>query len=189
MKQLQKMNKGVLLTILVLVVLVIYLVQLQASRNGQKEEILASCKEYILVMDQYSVKTEKEIEEAKDKLKEIMTEKEVAIDLQMKQLKKVAKRNQESNLKVTSINREVKNVKNYEFDKNQVKVTLHCKVTKETTNLEGNKNSQTNYETYEIMLKKEQNHWKVVCSNLQEQDLLEEASTNMKVIEGVDEFE
>lgn len=188
MKRLQKINKGVLLTIVVLVILCIYLIQVEVSRNAQKEEILASCKQYISIMDQYSVKTEKEIEEARNQIKEVMIDNEVAINLQMKQLKEVAKSATKSNLKVSLLNREVKNVKSYEFDGDQVKVTLYCKITKETAHLEGNKNSQTNYNTYEITLKKEQNHWKVVYSNLQEQELLNEATTSMKIVEGVDEI-
>lgn len=188
MKKLQKINKGVLLTIIVLIILLSYLIQVEAMRNAQKEEILASCKEYISIIDQYSVKTEKEVEEAKNKLKEIMIDKEVATNLQMKQLREVVKKATQGELKVTSIKREIKNVKSYEFDAEQVKVTLYCKIIKETTNLEGNKDSQTNYNTYEITLKKEQNRWKVVYSDLQEQDLLNEAATTMQVIEGVDEF-
>lgn len=187
-KEEQKMNKGVLLTIIVLVVLLIYLVQVEGSRNAQKEDILAICKEYISMIDQCSIKTEKEVDEAKSKLKDVMINQEVAINLQMQQLKKVAKQANKGEQKISFVNREVKKVKSYEFDKEQVKVTLECKMTKESINLEGNKTSQTSYPDYEITLKKEENRWKVVCSDLQEQELLNQASTNMKMVEGGIEF-
>ena len=53
MKFLKKINKGLVLTILVLLGLIIYLINVEVTRNKEKPEIEKICKEYIDIIDEY----------------------------------------------------------------------------------------------------------------------------------------
>lgn len=54
MKILRKINKGLILTIIVLLVLIIYLVNLEVKRNAEKPKIEQVCNEYIELMNKYA---------------------------------------------------------------------------------------------------------------------------------------
>lgn len=55
MKYLRKINKGLILTILVIAILSIYLVSVEAKRNAAKSEIEKVVKEYIQLVNKYAV--------------------------------------------------------------------------------------------------------------------------------------
>lgn len=55
MKLLKKINKGVVLTVIVLLVLIIYIVTLEIKRNSEKPNIEEACKDYIELINKYAV--------------------------------------------------------------------------------------------------------------------------------------
>ena len=55
MKVLKKINKGLILTILVLIVLVIYFSNLEKQRASDKTDIKKACESFIELTDKYSV--------------------------------------------------------------------------------------------------------------------------------------
>lgn len=59
MKLLKKINKGLVLTVIVLVALIIYIVTVEISRNNEKPNIETACKNYIETINKYSVYPEK----------------------------------------------------------------------------------------------------------------------------------
>ena len=55
MKFLKKINKGFILTIIVIVLLVIHLVNVEAKRSTEKPHIEKTAKEYIELVDKYAI--------------------------------------------------------------------------------------------------------------------------------------
>ena len=55
MKVLKKINKGLILTIIVVVVLVIYLIGVEKQRDSDKTEIKNTCQEFLGFIDRYTV--------------------------------------------------------------------------------------------------------------------------------------
>ena len=55
MKFLKKINKGLVLTIIVILALVVYLVEVERQREDDKTEIRGACEEFIDVTDKYLV--------------------------------------------------------------------------------------------------------------------------------------
>lgn len=55
MKLLKKINKGLVLTVIVLLALIIYIVTVEISRNNEKPNIETACKNYIETINKYSV--------------------------------------------------------------------------------------------------------------------------------------
>ena len=55
MRILKKINKGLILTIIVLVVLIIYLTNVEKQRGADKPAIQKACEEYIALTDKYVV--------------------------------------------------------------------------------------------------------------------------------------
>ena len=55
MKILRKINKGLILTIIVLIALVLYFNNLEKQREAEKTDIKATCEEFIKLTDKYSV--------------------------------------------------------------------------------------------------------------------------------------
>lgn len=55
MKLLKKINKGLVLTVIVLLALIIYIVTVEISRNKEKPNIEAACKNYIETINKYAV--------------------------------------------------------------------------------------------------------------------------------------
>ena len=55
MKNLKKINLGLLLTIITLLAVTIYSINIEAQRKSSKDEIKKTCEEYIDVVDKYLV--------------------------------------------------------------------------------------------------------------------------------------
>ena len=55
MKILKKINKGLILTIIVLVALITYLTNVEKQRESDKQDIRKVCEEYIALTDKYVV--------------------------------------------------------------------------------------------------------------------------------------
>ena len=186
MKFLKKINKGLVLTIIVLLVLIVYLVNVENQRKADKEEIQKTCEEFISFTDKYSVlpenmqqfsetisesKLEEYKKEMKIELEKLMIQNEEAVKLQYQIL--------ESNLEAgynfeeirTKSERKITKISSYEFEGDQVTVTFKARMKITSKYLNEENEEQENQksidtESDEIILQKIDGKWKVVYSNL-----------------------
>lgn len=160
MKILKKINKGLVLTIIVIVVLSIYLISVEMKRNAEKSKIEQTCKEYISMLETYlktpvdldKLYTGEEIESNKNEIKEkaekviakqvtsleqdlkqIMIDNDKAIDIQKKTIESYLQElyNNPSQV-IESYNKEITQITKYKFEDDQVIVTFNTKTEKET---------------------------------------------------------
>ena len=180
----KKINKGFILTIIVVVALTIYLRNVEKQREAEKPDIKKACEEFIEFTDKYSVlpeemqkfeesisenQIEEYLKEMKAELEKLMIENEDAINLQFQAFK--------NNL--INNNNEVQLVKNqkrtivideYEFNGNQVTVKCYNKLRMTVKSLIGTEekieNNEFNASEDEIVLQKINGEWKIIYSNL-----------------------
>lgn len=165
MKYLKKMNKGVVLTIIVLLILVIYLITLETSRNKEKPKIEEICKEYIELINKYAIapensqklyKTDNISKEETEKIKNLtrneinkqllelekefdtkMIDNDLAKEMQINRLREYLENsNNPFESVITNFNKEITKIKKFEFDEDQVTVTFTSKVEEETKYLQ-----------------------------------------------------
>ena len=188
MKILRKINKGVLLSIIVLICLMTYIVIVEIGRNNQKELIKEACIKYIEFENKYSVmpeeywtaegKVNKEDykNEMKTKLKEMMIDNEKIYNQQ----KSIVDNKLECSLieSAISLNKNSKNiiVKSYTFDGDQVEVTIENTLEIEQVLLpqddmpsieELNKTKKTEKYNDKITLKMENGVWKIIYADIE----------------------
>ncbi len=163
MRYLKKINKGFVLTAIVLLLLIIYLIAVEVGRNADKPEIEKACKEYIAILDKYAVMPESvqklygvsdienknninndvsktidnKMTELENKLKSKMIENELAIKMQKDTISNYVKNtNDVFETVVTAFNRDITKIKKFAFDDDQVTVTLDTKVSQDIKYLE-----------------------------------------------------
>lgn len=187
MKILRKINKGFILTLIVLIGLIVYLVGVEKQREAEKVNIVATIEEFIAITDKYSVYPEninnlskritaeerdKYLEEMRNELKKAMIPNEEVVKLQAQAIENVLNMvNQEREIK-TKTERKILEILGYEFDDNQVTVEFKTIVENEIKYIDEQGKEQTRKETYqtyndEIILQKIEEEWKIVYSNLQ----------------------
>ena len=189
MKILKKINKGLILTIIVVAVLVMYLTNLEKQRESDKADIRKACEDFIALTDEYVVLPEdmqtytgeisKENKEKietqlKDALKTKMVDNDKAIEIQYKYLIDKLQSGYQTEGEVKTKNkRTITKISSYEFDGNQVTVVLNTSldttykyIDKYTRDKKERKDTNT-YSGDEIILKKVDGKWKVVYSHLQ----------------------
>lgn len=213
MKILKKVNKGLVLTIIVIVALVIYLVGVEKQREADKDDIIKACEEFIDFTDKYSVipedvlklgevfsqdKLNEYIQKMKNELPEYMIENDeaVGIEAQILQTNIENAYSTESTIETentdeeqagqsneniinsikTKMEREITKISSYEYDGNQVTVTFNSTTTL-TTNYLNNGETQENQSSFngyeeQIILQKIDSKWKVVYSDLQNDDYI-----------------
>lgn len=185
MKIFRKINKGLILTLIVLLILVIYVASVEKQRNADKPDIKKACEEFIKLTDKYSVlpndmqtldeKTETNINEYTEQmqkdLKEIMISNDEALKIQQQVLEKNLKNGYNKLEARTKQERKIQKVEKYVFDGNQVTVNLRNQVEIEIKVINGIEEHTENKTVYayddEIILQKVEGKWKVVYSNLQ----------------------
>ena len=189
MKILKKINKGLLLTIVVIAILVIYLTNLEKQREADKTDIKKSCEDFIAFTDEYVVlpedmqtytgeisKEDKEKTEIqlKDALKEQMVDNDKAIEIQYEYLLDKLENGYKTETEVKTKNkRTMTKISNYEFDGKQVTVTLRTstettyKYKDEFTGEEKERKNTITSPSDEIVLQKVEGKWKIVYSYLQ----------------------
>lgn len=180
MKFLKKINKGVILTILVVAILAIYLVQLEIQRNKEKPDIEKVCTQYIEFVNKYSaydnidinnseVKTEYE-----NKIKEEVKEYVIQNDYVVKTITDNLVVDIEDGVlqKVKSRNRKIEKIKKYVFEGDEVTVSL--KISVDVEKYEDTNSEVINKDTHEsedtITLVKEDGKWKITYAELQNPD-------------------
>ena len=171
---------------------------IEAKRSTEKPEIEKTAREYIELVDKFAVLPEEyqkiytkiknedesnEIDEKLDKaideqvsnfeqeLKTVMVDNKTAIKLQKNMLEPIIFQNNDFKKNVmTKYDREIKKIKKYVFDEDQVTVTFDTNVEIEIKYMEGNKEKikkdTQKFEDESITLKFENNTWKVVYADL-----------------------
>ena len=189
MRILKKINKGLILTIIVLVVLIIYLTNVEKQRGADKPAIQKACEEYIALTDKYVVlpedmrtftgeiskeNEEKLKKELREELEKQMIKNDEAIEIQYEYLLDELKNGYRTENEVRTKNkRTITKISNYEFDGDQVTVTLKTSVEstykyiEEDTGTEKERQNTTTSTNDEIILQKVDGQWKVVYSNMQ----------------------
>lgn len=188
MKFLRKINKGFILTVIVILLLSIYLVNLEKQREADKAEIKTACEKFIHVTNKYLVLPEEmqtlteEIsedmvkeykQEAKNALKDIMVDNEEAINIQHQFLEQALTQGYHGEDGIRSrYERNIVKINSFEFDGDRVTVTFNSKVITESKYLNDGNEEQTTSSSFspaseEIMLQKVDGEWKVVYANLQ----------------------
>lgn len=154
MEKLKKINKGLILTILVLLVLFIYLFSVEMGRNKAKPEIEKVVKEYIELMNKYVIlpsdmqnlyaqispeeletkkkefdtKLTEHLNKYEEELKPRMIDNQKAVDMQKDVLEDFLE--SENNIQssvITKYNKELVKIRKYLFDETQVTLTLETK--------------------------------------------------------------
>ena len=184
MKVLKKINKGLILTIIVLAALLIYISGVEKQRNADKPDIRKACEDFILLTDKYVVlpedmqksevseeKVNEYVNQMKSDVEKVMISNTEAVKIQ-KQVIENNLRDSYNALDVRSkVSRKIKKINGYEFDGNQVTVKLKDQVeivTKVFDEIESTKETETfEASSDEIILQKVDGKWKIVYSNLQ----------------------
>ncbi len=189
MRILKKINKGLILTIIVLVVLIIYLTNVEKQRGADKPAIQKACEEYIALTDKYVVlpeemqtftgeiskeNEEKLKKELKEELEKQMIKNDEAIEIQYEYILEELKNGYRTVNEVRTKNkRTITKISSYEFDGDQVTVTLKTSVEstykyiEEDTGTEKERQNAISNTDDEIILQKVDGQWKVVYSNMQ----------------------
>lgn len=184
MKVLKKINKGLILTIIVLAALLIYISSIEKQRNSDKPDIRKACEDFILLTDKYVVlpedmqksevseeKVNEYVNQMKNDVEKVMISNTEALKIQ-EQVIENNLRDSYNALDVRSkVSRKIKKINGYEFDGNQVTVKLNNQVeivTKVFDEIESTKETETfEASSDEIILQKVDGKWKIVYSNLQ----------------------
>jgi len=194
MKNLKKINIGLVLTIITILAVVIYLIGVENQRKNAKEEIRKSCDQYITILDQYLVLPE-EVQvfgeasrdvnldsfysELEDELKESMIS-DSATSIQKKIITDYIERDLlNTSIYTTNYDRKITKIRSYEFDGNQVTVLFDSKVTIKQKYIDvnpenGEQQEKTKEKSFDatndtITLEKKDGKWKIVYSNIEYQ--------------------
>lgn len=184
MKVLKKINKGLILTIIVLAALLIYISGVEKQRNADKPDIRKACEDFILLTDKYVVLPEdmQKSEVSEEKVNEYVNQMKSDVEKVMisnTEALKIQEQVIENNLRDSynaldvrsKVSRKIKKINGYEFDGNQVTVKLKDQVeivTKVFDEIDSTKETETfDASNDEIILQKIDGKWKIVYSNLQ----------------------
>lgn len=191
MKNLKKINVGLVLTIIIVLAVVIYSIVIENQRKSSKEEIKKSCVEYVDLIDKYLVLPEsaqvlgedvKNVNldgyksELENELKSVMVN-DSAVMIQKAIVSDFAEKDLlNTSTFITSYDKKINKVKSYSFDGNQVTVVLESMIKIKhkysDVNMEtGEQQERIKEDSYDkvtdtITLEKKDGKWKVVYSNL-----------------------
>ena len=159
MKFLKKINKGLILTVIVLVALTIYLVNIEIQRKNDKPAIEQACKDYIEIVNKYATlpeenqkinekiskeEREKYEKELKEKLDEKMIENEKAKELQLELIESSWEGETQEASILTKFDKKITKFKSFAFDGDQVTVKFTSTTNEEIKYL---KDAEYNFET------------------------------------------
>lgn len=184
MKVLKKINKGLILTIIVLAALLIYISGVEKQRNADKPDIRKACEDFILLTDKYVVlpedmqksevseeKVNEYVNQMKSDVEKVMISNTEAVKIQKQVIEKNLRNGYDALDVRIKMSRKIKKINGYEFDGNQVTVKLKDQVeivTKVFDEIDSTKETETfDASNDEIILQKIDGKWKIVYSNLQ----------------------
>lgn len=204
MNMLKKINKGFVLTVIVLIALIIYLVNIEIQRKDDKPAIKQTCENYIEIICKYAVlpeeyqvvnkkltkeDTEKYEKEFSDKLNEVMVENEKARELQKNSIKYYWGETRNATSVLTKFDKKINKFKSFEFDGDQVTVIFASETNKKIKYVYEDSEEQIKDENFKshydesITLKKENNTWKVIYADLELRSEYENKNTSDNMIE------
>ncbi|MBQ2836028.1 MAG: hypothetical protein IJE68_04270 [Clostridia bacterium] len=162
----KKINKGLILTIIVVAILTFYIISVEKRRNAEKVNINQVCEQFINFVDEY-LETGKRLEN----LNELMVQNKEAVQMQEKFLKTTSEKLQGEDLTITKVEKEIINIIDYVFDGNQVTVSLETTVRISGKYLDENpkeKEAQSSLTNVydDIILQQVDGEWKIVQSDL-----------------------
>lgn len=184
MKVLKKINKGLILTIIVLAALLIYISGVEKQRNADKPDIRKACEEFIALTDKYVVlpedmqksevseeKVNEYVNQMKNDVEKVMISNTEAVKIQEQVIENNLRDSYNALDARSKMSRKIKKINGYEFDGNQVTVKLNNQV-EIVTKVFGEIDSTKETETFdasndEIILQKIDGKWRIVYSNLQ----------------------
>ena len=188
MKMFKKINKGFILTAIVLTALIIYLVNVEIQRKDDKPAIKQACENYIEIICKYAVlpeeyqvinkkiskeDTEKYEKEFSNKLNEAMVENETAKEIQKNSIKYYWEETRNATSVLTKLDKKITKFKGFEFDGDQVTVTFTSETNKKIKYAYEDSEEQIKDENFKshydesITLKKEENKWKVIYADIE----------------------
>lgn len=184
MKVLKKINKGLILTIIVLAALLIYISGVEKQRNADKPDIRKACEEFIALTDKYVVlpedmqksevseeKVNEYVNQMKNDVEKVMISNTEAVKIQEQVIENNLRDSYNALDARSKMSRKIKKINGYEFDGNQVTVKLNNQVeivTKVFAEIDSTKETETfDASNDEIILQKIDGKWKIVYSNLQ----------------------
>lgn len=190
MKIWKKINKGFLLTLIVLLALIIYLVGVEEQRKEDKTNIQKATEEFTEFTDKYTVlpeemqtltekiskeKVEKYETEMKTKLEDLMISNEEAVKIQNQILVSNLENGYSQGEIKSKQERKITKITSYEFDGDQVTVTFNSKLETNTKYLNEENEEQERKKSLdiigeEVVLQKVDGEWKIVYSNLRYED-------------------
>lgn len=186
MKFLKKINKGLILTIIVLAVIIIYIINIEKQRKADEPSIKNICEEFIAFTDKYSVlpediqklgeepskeELEKYTKEMKTEIEKLMISNKDAVNIQQKNLEnKLLDNCKETSIR-TKQTRKILKINEFKFEGNKVTVTFNGEVQINVKYFDGfeEQTYDKTFDTYNdsIVLQKVDGKWKVEYSNLQ----------------------
>lgn len=210
MKILKKINKGLILTVIVLIALAIYLLNLESSRNAEKAEIKNACQAYIDFVNKYSMLDSKYrsidksmtdadynkyIQDMKSELSNIFVDDEKLKSNQTDIVKANLDSQLVGNFVITDLDRKISEYKKFVFNANNVTVQLsdyvdvkyltrsEAALDVKTGKYTGNAETQKQSTSLSdsISLQKVNGKWKVVYANIN-LPIYNQKITNGKVV-------
>lgn len=191
MKGLKKMNIGLLMAIITVILVIAYCIHVESARKSSKGQIMEACGEFIKMTDKYAVlpseyqkigikSTEVDLTNYKKSLKEDLEKQTInsgVADIEATILEQIAQSQLiDTRSVITESTRKVVNITSTQFTGNQVTVTfnsrLYVKQKYNDVNAENGeiteKSSEVAYDLKgdTIILEKVNDDWKVVYSNL-----------------------
>lgn len=183
---LKKINKGLILTILVILGIFVYLFSLESYRSSQKPAIKSACEEYMNVINKYMMlpegynSTDKKIstEELNKYMSDIKTDiskylvnNDGVIKVELDSIKSNFENQINNKEIITSYSRKIVNIAEYSFDDDQVTVKINTFYEYKVDN-----NTKSDDIESTVILKKEEGSWKVVHSDLINAQVIKYAS-------------
>lgn len=174
MRILKKINKGVIATFIVVFILTMHLMSIEMDRKQQKGKIETACRSYLQTIDTIMTIPEADrkdidgyIEKVKTTIQPHLVDKKEVLDLQMKWITQALEQEKETEQFIKSQESEIVKMARYQFDNDQVTVSITGKQSKEIESAQTQEIHTSKSDTSdEIVLKKEGDTWKIVYANL-----------------------
>ena len=191
MKGLKKINIGLLLTIITVVLVVAYCIHVENARKAAKEDIINACNTYIEATDKFAYlpeeyqvigikKSDVNLDDYDNRLEKTL--KQYTVNDGVANIEKtvisqiVETQLMDSDGVVVDFDRKIVNFNSFQFSGNQVTVTFNSKIVvkKKYMSVDPETGEQTekvgeirhNAQDESIVLEKSGNEWKIVYSNL-----------------------
>ena len=188
MKILSKLNRGLLLTIVVILGVAAYLIGLHFSQKADREIIRTVCAEYIQTETQYRMLPEGKrqatpniseaelnayVEKAKADIKSLYVDNEICYRYLLEEIEENLKKQSKGTEVITDYQKEVRNVSNFSFDGDTVSVLVTCYTSYNGPDIYGGGESAVEKDSItreEMTLQKVDGTWKVTYAYLQPYD-------------------